>query len=128
MEFQKTGAEADENLVVGSVIKALSFDPLYAERYSKLGFYYYQFGNLDLARTYVKMGLTISPDQFSAWMLLAKIYQLQNKGPQMLFALEKAYKLNSDNKQMQQVWQIAKTEPNIHKVPLYVAFGQDKLE
>jgi len=128
MGFQHTGAPEYSEAVVQSMQQALSYDPLYAERYSKLGFYYYQFGKLDQAKEYVKTGLSLNSQQFSPWILLAKIYQMKGQREPMLFALQKAFKINPGNKQMQNIWHIAKTDTNISHVPLYIQFGQDKLE
>jgi O-antigen ligase len=107
---------------------ALKLDPFFSERYGQIGLYYYELGDHEKAMQYLNLCLSQKPDHFPAWMLIAKIYQQQGNRGQALFAIEKAYKLKPDIIQVKYMWEIAKREPDIKKVPIDIIIAPGKLE
>lgn len=126
--YQASKSQEDALAVIANMNQALGYDPLFSERYSQLGFYYFQFGDLANAHTYLQAGLTLNPGNFSAWMLLARVYQMQNKRPQALYALGQAYRLDPANLQLRGIWRIAQQTKDIQKVPLRVDVSQGSFE
>ena len=126
--YQESGDSKDLRAAEDYMLKALQFDPLYAERYGKLALYYYVGGQNEKAIQALEAVLSLDQKQFPSWILLAKIYQDENRREPALYALEKAFKLQPDLPQMRLVWHWAKLFPDIRQVPLIVTLRQESLE
>lgn len=111
-----------------SLGQSIKLDPLFSERYGLLGLYNYQLGRPEEAKKNLRKALSLNDDLLPSWILLAKIYQLEGKRPQTLFALERAFRVRPDLPQVQMLLQLAKNEPDIRRVPIQVLVGEGKLE
>ncbi len=123
-----TGRQQYADLVLRYMDKAISLDPYCANRYGRLGDYLMRMGKLDDAREVLKSSLTLDNSNLPIWILLAKVYQLQDKRPQALYALSQAHKLRPDITDLQMIWRIANKEADIKKVPIPVAPLNNKLD
>ncbi len=125
--MQNNESEHLEKAII-NLERALRMDPYFAERYGQLGLYYYESGDLISAKENLNRCLSLEETYFPAWMLLAKIYQLENDRPKALFALEKAYKLQPNIFQVRQIWSMAKNTQEIQAVPIEILIGRGTLE
>jgi len=126
--YQQTGKRKFLEKAVLELEISLKMDPLFAERYGQLGFYLYELGKLNLSEQSLKTGLVLKSEFFPSWLLLAKVYQLQDNREKSMFALEKAYKLRPDLPQVKYMWRIAQFEKDIQKVPIQIFVAQGRLE
>lgn len=113
---------------IGTYQRALDLDPNFAERYSQLAMYEFELGRMDQALSNAQRTLALRDDYFPAWMLLAKIYQMQNDRTQAIRALNRAYLLNPNIEQLKILLLIAKQQPDIKKVPIDILVRDGPLE
>jgi O-antigen ligase len=118
--FSKGGDARILQLAAAEMETALQLNPLFAERYGQLALYYYQLGQTDKAQAVVLKDLTLNQGDFSAWILLAKLYQLQNNKPAVIFALTKAFDLQPNIPQLKYLLFLSKNLPNIKSVPIQI--------
>lgn len=76
--------------------KSEIYEPNYALLLGQNAYGFYLIGNYDEMVVRINRALTINDKDFYSWILLAKYYQIKNQQPQMLYALERAQKLNPD--------------------------------
>ncbi len=126
--YKRTGEKKYLQPAIENLELALKLDPFFSERYGQIGLYYYELGDYKKAMQYLSLCLSQKPDYFPAWMLMAKIYQQQDNRTQALVAIEKAYKLKPEIIQVKYMWEIAKREPDIKKVPIDIIIMPGKLE
>ncbi|MCL5666337.1 MAG: O-antigen ligase family protein [Patescibacteria group bacterium] len=118
----------DLQLAIDNLDQSLKMDPYASERYGNLGLFYYESGDYSRATAAIKQGLSQYDDFFPSWILLAKIYQLQDNRPAALQAIEQAYKLHPDILQVKFMWEQAQAQPDIKNVPIEVLVAEGKLE
>src|SRR5262249_6616670 len=62
--------------------------------------------------------LALNSQYSDAWLVLAKVYQLQNRPDQFREAMNEAYKLRIDDVTMRALWRSVKNTDDIRKVKL----------
>jgi len=77
--FANSKDKADLNAAVSEMEKAVAIDPFFSDRYGQLALYYYQLGNFTQAKIDAEKNLALDSSNFSAWILLARLYQLQGQ-------------------------------------------------
>ena len=108
-------------LAVDNLNAAIFIDPYYPERYGQLSLYYYQLGQLPEAKAALLKNLSLKQNDFSAFMLLAKIYQVEGKKQQTIEALTAAFKQRPDLVQLRYLIGVAKQVENIRQVPIVIS-------
>lgn len=126
--YQTTGNKVYLQSALAQMNRALGIDKFYAERYGQRALYFYQLGDLDSAKNSLDTSLSLKSDEFSSWVLLAKIYQSRGEKTQTVFALTKAFKLRPDILQLGYLLRLAKILPDIKQVPIPVAAAGARLE
>ncbi len=97
--------------------RAVSLDKNNYQVYILNGFYRAQSADLDSGLNYVKFGVSLFPKDPSSWLILARIYQLQGKAEQALYAVENAFKLLPTNYELKFLTQELKKRPeNLKKI------------
>ncbi|MBL8029791.1 MAG: O-antigen ligase family protein [Candidatus Doudnabacteria bacterium] len=102
--------------------QSLVIDRYSPSRYVHTAFYLAEAGQFELAREYLKSSLALDSNNLSAWMLLARIYQLENRPAQLKYALNEAFKLKPDEVYLKQLSQSAQDPSLIKKlvIPAYI--------
>ncbi len=113
--YDKTGTKDYLNRAIAYMDECLATDPYFAQRYYRAGFYRAEAGELAAALEKVQFGVSLTPKDVPGWLLLARIYQLQGKQKQTLYALERAYKFRPDIDDIRWLWFLAKKEPQRFK-------------
>ncbi len=126
--YRSTGNKVFLQAAIAQMQTALAIDPYYGERYGQLALYYYQLGNLPAAKIAVIKSLSLKDDDFSSWVLLAKIYQQYNEKPQAILALEKAFHLQPNIPQLRYLLYLAKTSKDIRQVPIQIVIRPPNLD
>lgn len=102
---------------IGYLDQAVSIDKNNYQLYILNGFYRAQSGDLNTGLNYVKFGVSLFPKDPSSWLILARIYQLQGKADQTLYAVENAFKLIPTNLELKFLTQELKKHPeNLKKL------------
>jgi len=128
LSFLKTG---DQNYFKASadyMVKSLKIDPFAANRYVRLGYFYLYNSDLDNAREWTKSGLSLDDKYLPGWFQLAKIYQIQGKKPQLVYALENALKIRPDIMELRALTKIAKEAEDPKSVPVDLPVEYGRLE
>jgi tetratricopeptide (TPR) repeat protein len=118
--YSRTNRQQDLESAVTSLQNSLNIDPYFAERYGQLALYYYQLGNYRQAQVDAQKNLAMDNSTFSAWILLARLYQLQGKKQAVISALTEAFKLDPNIPQLKYLLYLAKTLPDIRQVPIQI--------
>jgi tetratricopeptide (TPR) repeat protein len=119
--FEVSGRHrSDLELAVSNMQAALKQDPLYAQRYGQLAVYDYELGQNEQAKANLLKDLSFEQDDFSSWILLAKIYQAENNKTGVISALTKAFDLNPRIPQLKYLLYYAKVVPDIRQLPIDV--------
>lgn len=100
--------------------KSVSIDKNFPARYGSLGLYYFVLGDYKLAKYNTLKALSLDKDLFTSWILYAKISQMENQKKSMLYALNNAYRLNPQIKQLQGLITNIKSTDDIQKYPLEI--------
>jgi tetratricopeptide (TPR) repeat protein len=99
--------------------ESVAVDSYYPQRYFRLGFYLAERGKLAEARETVKYGLTLYNKDVAGWVLLARIYQLENKSESTVFAINKAYRLEPMLPELRFLQRFLKAQPlNFQQYPI----------
>ncbi len=94
LRFFTTGDRAYLDLAVVDLQTSLHYDQFSPISYYLLAETYFIKGDLDTAKEYLKSILALNQDYYEGWMLLAKIYQIQDKKDQMVYALTRASQIS----------------------------------
>jgi O-antigen ligase len=100
--------------------QAIAYNPYATGQYQLMSYIAYQSGRYDVAEQYLLPALSLNQSDFQSWVLLAKVYQLQGKRDQAIFALQKAFKLQPDLPQWHAIMQAIKQDPDIKTVNIPV--------
>jgi O-antigen ligase len=119
LRYSFTKNSSDLQAAISAMQSALKIDPLFAQRYGQLAIYYYEAGDFKNSRTAIEQDLGLQNQDVSGWVLLAKLYQINNNRAGLIFALTKAFKLNPDG-QMEYLLNRAKKSPDVRLVPLEI--------
>ena len=109
----------DLQSAISAMQTALQIDPLFSPRYGQLALYYYQLGDIDASKQAIEQDLRLNNQDVSAWVLLARLYQLENNRTGTIFALTRAFKLNP-TLQFRYFLYLAKALPDIRRVPIQI--------
>jgi O-antigen ligase len=126
--FFKTNNKIYLQAAISEMDKALSIDKNYAERYGQEAVYYYQLGDLASAREEVEKDLSLKDDDFPAWILLAKFYQLSGDKTSTISALNHAFEIDPDIPQLEYILYLAKTQKDIRTVPIEISTQSSSLD
>jgi tetratricopeptide (TPR) repeat protein len=107
--------------------KSLSIDPYAATRYVRLGYEEIFSGKLEQAKEDTKAGLSADMELFPGWIQLAKIYQLQDRKEQSIYALNSAYKLSPNLQDLKGLLKASKEAKDIRMVNIILP-AEDYLE
>lgn len=118
--YRQRSQKEDLTSAIAAMDSAIKIDPLYGARYGQLALYYYQLQNFAQAEINIERDLALDKGDFSAWILLARLYQLQGNKESTIAALTKAFKLNPNIRQLKYLLYLAKNLPNIQQVPIEV--------
>ena len=126
--YSKTGDKKFLEQAIATAGQAASLDPYNASRYEQLALYYYGDNNLDTARAIVEYSLSLDKNSASAWVLLAKIFQLQKNYRASREALQQVYELQQANPLVQSMYEQSKkiSDKDYSKleIPVFVNPGQ----
>lgn len=118
LSFIKTGDKQFFQAATDSMVQSLKIDPYSANRYVRLGYFYLLISDGDTARELTKSGLSLDKKYLPGWFQLAKIYQVQGKKPQLIYALDNALKLRPDIMELRALAKMAKEAENPKSVPV----------
>ncbi|HYV33358.1 MAG TPA: hypothetical protein VE973_00720, partial [Candidatus Limnocylindria bacterium] len=102
-------------------------DPFFAARYGQLALYNFALGKNAEAKANVLKDLDQNPADFSAWILLARLYQMENNRPGVVNALTKAFGLNSNLPQLKYLLFLAKNLPKLDQLPIQISVREPAL-
>ena len=109
------------DLAISYMKKSLEIDPEFWERQGQLALFYYQKGDLVNSKLTAVRQLALNPDDYNGWLLLAKLYQIQNDKSAMLSSLSRAYKANPRLTQLKYIIEYTKQAKDIKLVPLDIS-------
>lgn len=119
--YISTGNKIYLQFAIDEMNHSLSIDKYFADRYGQESLYYYQLGDLNASKSAVIKNLTLDDSNFAPWVLLAKIYQLENNRSATIQALSRAFKTRPDIPQLEYYLYLAKHQADIKKVPFQIA-------
>ncbi len=128
LSFLKTGDKQYFQAAIGNMTQSLKIDPFAANRYVRLGYFYFYNFDPDTARELTKSGLSLDKKYLPGWFQLAKIYQVQGKKSQLIYALESALKLRPDIMELRALAKMAKDAEDPKTVPVNLPPEQGQLE
>lgn len=107
--------------------EALKLDPYYPARYGQLALYYFQMGNMTESKALAQKSLELKKDDFSNWLLLAKIYQSEGNREETVNSLTRAFNIRTDLIQLRLLIEAAKNAKNIKDVPIQISVRRPDL-
>jgi tetratricopeptide (TPR) repeat protein len=119
--YISTGNKIYLQSAIDEMNHSLSIDKYFADRYGQESLYYYQLGDLNASKSAVIKNLTLDDSNFAPWVLLAKIYQLENNRSATIQALSRAFKTRPDIPQLEYYLYLIKHQADIKKVPFQIA-------
>jgi tetratricopeptide (TPR) repeat protein len=122
--YQTKGDKQNLALAISNIQEALKVDPYFAERYGQLALYQYQNGQFGEAKLSLFKELGLFDKDFSAWILLAKIYQNEGNKSATIASLNKAFKIHPESNQLKYIIYLAKYFPDIKRVSIPVVSPQ----
>ncbi len=110
------------NQAINYMNQSLVMDKYSAFRYAHAAFYLAEANRLSMAREYLKTGLTLDPQNLAAWILLARVYQLENRPAQLQYALKEASKLRPEEVYLKNLSEESEKTKDIKKlaIPAYI--------
>ncbi len=108
--------------------KSLTIDKLYSERYAKLGLYYFQLGDFEASAHYARYALALEDKYLPAWVLLARIYQIEKNYTKMSEALNKAFLIDPALPELRILISLLKNGTNPAELPIRVLVFEGTLE
>ncbi len=115
-------------LAIENLKQSLKIDPYFSERYAQVGLYYFEAGDLPNSLKYTRYALSLNDKYLPAWVLLARIYQLQENFPKTIESLHNAYNLKSDSMELRYLWYYASHGANIARLPIRINVASGVLE
>lgn len=103
-------------------------DMFFPSRYTHMAFYQAQAGKLEQAKESLKMTLTLDSKNVPGWLLLARIYQLQNKKEQAIFCLLKAKESAPHNQVLEGLLISAESEKDFKQVQIPAFINVHQIE
>ncbi len=109
--------------IISNMRKAISLDPFSVDNYSLMAQYQLVLRQLPAAEASIQTSLSLNPQSYDSWILLAKIYQLDDNKTQVIAALNQALKIEPTNLELIKVIGLAAREPDIRTLPLGLNFN-----
>jgi tetratricopeptide (TPR) repeat protein len=128
LTFLKTGDKQYFKIAIDRMVQSLKIDPYSANRYVRTGYFYLFVSEVDTAKEYTKSGLSLDDKYLPGWFQLAKIYQIQGRKPQLIYALDSALKIRPDIMELRALAKIAKDASDPKTVPVNLSAEQGQLE
>jgi hypothetical protein len=124
----KTGNKEYLRSAIAEMDKSLAIDKNYGERYGEEALYYYELGDYGSAKTAVVKNLTLQDNDFSPWIMLARLYQIEGNKQQTIYALTQAFKLEPNIPQLEYILHLAKTQKDIKSFPIQIVARSSSLD
>ncbi len=128
LSFIKTGDRKYFQDATDNMSRSLKIDPFSAGRYVRLGYFYLWIADGDTAKEWTKSGLSLDKDYLPGWLQLAKIYQVQGKKAQLIYALNNALRIRPDIMELRALAKIAKEAKDPKSVPVNMPPEMGSLE
>jgi O-antigen ligase len=126
--YYETKDQKALSAAINNLKRAIALDPNYVERFGLLAAYEFEGNQTTSALAHVRWELSQKPDEFSGWLLLAKLAQTQGQKQQTVAALERAFNLKPSLKGLEYLLNQAKAESNIRSVPINVYLDEGKID
>ncbi len=107
---------------------SLAIDPYAATRHLRLGYFYLFSGRVEMAQASTEMSLRMDNKLLPGWLQMAKIYQIEGKKPQAIYALEQAFRLRPDLLELKSLLLAAKAAKDIKSMPINLPADLGRLE
>lgn len=95
---------------------SLLMDKYFAPRYSHTAFYLAENNQLEESKEFLKAALSLDRTHLPSWIMLARIYQLQNKPAQSKQAIAEAARLRPLDEYLQSLNMKMQSEPDIKNI------------
>jgi tetratricopeptide (TPR) repeat protein len=118
LQYDKTQEKKYLEKAIKNMENSLGVDKYTPGRYTHLGFYYAQGGQLSNAKEALKVALSLDDKSVPAWLLLARIYQLENRPEQVLFALNGAKEAAPENAQLKALAEWGQDKAKVKQLPI----------
>ena len=122
MLYDKTHDDQDKAEIINAIEQTLAMEPRHALTEGTFAYSYFRLEDYEKMLTHLRQALILNPNDFYSWILLAKYYQGENDKPKMLFALEKAYALNTDTIVFKRFLQSVKEAESVKEIYFPVVF------
>ena len=113
---------------IDNVKRAAALDPSFVERYGLLSAYEFVGHQMSASMLHTNWELAGKPDEFSGWLLKAKINQTLGNKQATALALEQAFKLRPDLTGLKILLEQARTASDIKTVPIEVYLDESKID
>ncbi|MBI3231961.1 MAG: O-antigen ligase family protein [Candidatus Doudnabacteria bacterium] len=126
--FLETRKNIYANMAIKILTEILDKNPNHAERFARLGFYYYETGNFTKASENINRSLTLNLNFFPAWLLKAKLHQISGEKQPMINALKQVRKQFPEDQYLKKLIFDANQVSDIKILPIVVAANYDRIE
>ena len=129
--FAAYAQSRDKQYLEQSVVymqQSLKLDPQFAQHYTQLALYYFAENELGKSLDAVTLGLSLDQDNVPGWLLLARLYQLQDRSRPAIASLEKAATMHPEIKQLQELVREMKGSADIKNVQIPIGIVDGSLE
>jgi len=106
----------------------IAHDPYYARRVMQYAIYLFANNNLGDSLEIAKYSLSLDSENVPGWLLVARIYQLQDKREPSIWALERVFSKHPENRALKYIVIQAKQEKDYKKVLIPVVITEGALE
>ena len=97
-KYATTKNKGDLNTAIAFLKQSIQKDFFYAQRHTQLALYLFADNQLPESSKEIQLALSFDKTSIPGWLLLARIYQEENRKDQSLYALSQVSALNPDNK------------------------------
>lgn len=115
-------------LTIENAKRMIALDPYYARRLMQYATYLFANNNLSDSLEVAKYSLSLDSDNTPGWLMVARIYQLQNRKEPAVWALEQAFSRHPEITALKYIVMQAKQETDFKKVFIPVAISEGPLE
>lgn len=106
----------------------LGRNPRHSERHARVGFYYFEAGQVEVSMLYINNALSLNPKFFPAWLLKAKLHQIRGEKQPMLYSLKQVQKQFPQDLYLRKLIFDAEQQADIKGLPIVVGANYDRLE
>ena len=126
--YSQTREKIYLKVAIDYLLKSLQKDFFYAQRHNQLALYFFADNSLSNAMDYVKFSLSLEKNNIPGWLLLARLYQLQDRRDPIEASLKEALKLSPQNKYLQFLVRMAREEKDIKNINIPIVVQEGQLE